>query len=139
MSAASSVRATVAVITAATTPPLLEMSLSRFPDSRAFPLKLPSSSATGAGKVVWKNPLLRCIWQVYRSGVWRTLPRPCVAPKSLPPPSVSWISKHMSTSMIGVTIHCRVGVIRVSMCTGSICAVTGAGSLKMWPFWLRLR
>jgi len=31
------------------------------------------------------------------------------------------------------------GAIRTSMWTGSICAETGAGSLKMWPFWWRLQ
>ena len=34
---------------------------------------------------------------------------------------------------------CKVGGIRMSMWMGSICAETGAESLKMWPFWWRLR
>ena len=34
---------------------------------------------------------------------------------------------------------CKVGAIRTSMWTGSICAETGAESLKMWPFWWRLQ
>ena len=33
--------------------------------------------------------ILKCTWQVYPSGVWRTSPRPCGAARSLPPPSVS--------------------------------------------------
>ena len=38
---------------------------------------------------MWKRLLLKCTWQVYPSGVWRTSPRPCGAASSLPPPSVS--------------------------------------------------
>ena len=30
---------------------------------------------------------------------------------------------------------CKAGGIRMSMWMGSICAATGAESLKIWPFW----
>ena len=36
-----------------------------------------------------EEALMKCTWQVYPSGVWRTSPRPCGAARSLPPPSVS--------------------------------------------------
>ena len=47
--------------------------------------------------------------------------------------------KRISTLKIGGTALCKVGDIRVSMWMGSTCAVTGAESLKMWPFWWRSR
>ena len=49
------------------------------------------------------------------------------------------VYEHMSTSRIGGTALCKVGAIRMSMWMGSTCAVTGAESLKMWPFWWRSR
>ena len=36
-----------------------------------------------------KRLSLRCTWQAYLFGVWRTSPRCCGAVRSLPPPSVS--------------------------------------------------
>ena len=43
----------------------------------------------------------------------------------------------MSTLRNGVTALCRVAAIRMSMWMASICAETGAESMKMWPFWLQ--
>ena len=37
------------------------------------------------------------------------------------------------------TVLCKVDDIRMSMWMGSTCAEIGAESLKMWPFWWRLR
>ena len=79
MSAMSSARATAAATTTAASLPLPEMSRSRYPSSREFPLKLPSLSGTVAGKAAWKRLSSRCIWLAYPSGVWRTSPRPCGA------------------------------------------------------------
>jgi len=39
----------------------------------------------------------------------------------------------------GGIAHCRAAAIRTSMWMVSICAATGAGSMKMWPFWLHCR
>ena len=39
--------------------------------------------------------------------------------------------------LAGVSV--QVGAIRMSMWMGSTCAEIGAESLKMWPFWWRLR
>ena len=49
------------------------------------------------------------------------------------------IRKRMSTLRTGGTALCKVGAIRMSMWMGSTCAEIGAESLKMWPFWWRLR
>ena len=38
-----------------------------------------------AGRAAWKRRSLRCTWQAYPFGVWRILPRPSGAAKSLPP------------------------------------------------------
>ena len=68
-SARNSARATAAGTIAATSPPLLGMSLSRYPSSKGSPLKPLLSSGTAAGRAVWKKLSLRCIWQAYLSGV----------------------------------------------------------------------
>ena len=68
---------------------LLEMSRSRCPSSRVSLLRLPSLNGTAVGRAVWKRLSLRCTWQAYPSGVWRTLLRPCGAARFRPPPSVS--------------------------------------------------
>ena len=60
-SATSSSRATAVATTAATSPPLPEMSPSRFPNSRRFPLRQLLSSGTAAGRAAWKRLSLRCI------------------------------------------------------------------------------
>ena len=44
---------------------------------------------SAAGKAVWKKRSLRCTWQVYPSGGWRTSPRPCGAVRCRRPPSVN--------------------------------------------------
>ena len=51
----SSVRGIAAATTTAISPPLPEISPSRCPSSRAFPLKLPSLSAIAVGRAVWKR------------------------------------------------------------------------------------
>ena len=63
--------------------PLPGMSPSRCQNSKESPLRPPSLSGTAAGKAVWKKRSLRCTWQVYPSGGWRTSPRPCGATKSI--------------------------------------------------------
>ena len=73
-----------AATTTVTLPPLPGMSLSRYLSSKEYPLKLPSLNGIAAGRAVWKRLLLKCTWQVYPSGVWRTSPRPCGAARSLP-------------------------------------------------------
>ncbi len=88
-SAMNSARATAAATTAATSPPLLEMLPSRFPNSRESLLKPPSLSGIAAVKAAWKKLSLRCIWQAYPSGAWRILPRLCGAARCLRPPSVN--------------------------------------------------
>ena len=56
------------------------------------------------------------------------------------PSTISELNKKpMSTLRIGVTAPCRAAAIRTSMWMGSICAETGAESMKMWPFWWQLR
>ena len=42
-------------------------------------------------------------------------------------------------ALIGVTVLCKAGGIRMSMWMGSICAATGVESLKMWPSWWQSR
>ena len=50
-----------------------------------------------------------------------------------------WGSKVSPATISGGTALCKVGAIRMSMWMGSTCAEIGAESLKMWPFWWRLR
>jgi hypothetical protein len=40
----------------------------KYLNSKAFPLKLPSSNDIAAGKARWKKPSLKCIWLVFLSG-----------------------------------------------------------------------
>ena len=61
----------------------------KVPSSKGSPLRPLSLSGIAVGRAVWKKPSLRCTWQVYPSGVWKTLQKPCGAAKSLPLPSVS--------------------------------------------------
>ena len=49
--------------------------------------------------------------------------------------SPSTIRKRMSTLKIGGTALYKADGIRMSMWMESICAATGAESLKMYPFW----
>ena len=46
-------------------------------------------SGIAAGRAAWKRLSLRCTWPAYPSDVWRTLPRPSGAARSLPPLSVN--------------------------------------------------
>ena len=69
--------------------------------------------------VCWVENIIEALW----------------GPRCLPPPSASLIRRPMFTLKIGEIVICKVGVIRMSMWMGSICAETGAGSMKMWPFW----
>lgn len=89
ISAMNSARTIAAATTTAILPPLPEMSPSRCLSSKGSPLRPPLLSGTAAGRVVWKKPLLRCTWQEYLSGEWRTLPRPYGAARYRPPPSVN--------------------------------------------------
>ena len=84
-SAEMSVRATAAATTAGISPLLPETSLSRCPSSRGSHLRQLLLNGIAAGRAVWRRPLLRCTWQAYPFGVWRILPRPSGAAKSLPP------------------------------------------------------
>ena len=57
----------------------------KVPNSKGFLLKPPSLSGIAAGRAAWKKPSLRCTWPAYPCAVWRILPRPSGAAKSLPP------------------------------------------------------
>lgn len=74
MSAMSSARATAVTTTTAASPPLPEMSPSRFPNSRGFPLKLSSLNGIAAGRAAWKRLSLRCTlcWSVLGCDIWST-------------------------------------------------------------------
>ena len=53
-----------------------------FPASRASPSRLPSLSATAAGRAAWRRPSSRCIWLVFLCVVWRTLQKLCGAARN---------------------------------------------------------
>ena len=55
------------------------------------------------------------------------------------PATISELNKKAYVHIEGGTALCKVGAIRMSMWMGSTCAEIGAESLKMWPFWWRLR
>ena len=78
----SSARATAVATTIATSPQLP----SRCPSSNGSPLRQLSLSSTAAGRAARKKFSLKCTWQ---TGVWRTLPRPCEAARSLQLPSAN--------------------------------------------------
>ena len=52
----------------------------KVPNSRGSPLRPLLLSGTAAGRAAWKKLSLKCTWQMYLSGAWRTLlpttPRP---------------------------------------------------------------
>ena len=61
----------------------------KVPKLKGSPLRPLSLSGIAVGRAVWKKPSLRCTWQVYPSGVWRTSQKRFGAVKYLHPPSVS--------------------------------------------------
>lgn len=57
------------------------------------------------------------------------------------PATTSELNKktYVHIERIGVTAPYRAAFTPMSMWPGPICATTGAESLRMWPFWWRLR
>lgn len=69
--------------------------------------------------VCWVENIIEALW----------------GPRCLPPPSASLIRRPMFTLKIGATVPYRAVNVRMFTWMVFICAETGAGSMKMWPFW----
>ena len=61
----------------------------KVPKLKGIPLRPLSLSGIAVGRAAWKRRSLRCTWQVYLSGVWRTSQKRFGAARCLRPPSVS--------------------------------------------------
>ena len=85
----SSAKVTTAAITAAISLPPLEMSPSRYPNSKGYSFRPLSVSGIAGGEAVRKRPLSRCTWPEHLSDVWRTLQKHWKTAKCHPPLSVN--------------------------------------------------
>ena len=127
-----------ATMTGTIPPPLGDVTL-HVPRLKGVCFKQPSLSDIAGERAAWRKRSSRCTLPVFPCAVWRILPRPFGAARYLPS-TISELNKKAYVPIgVGATGLCKVGAIRTSMWMGSICAETGAESLKMWPFWWRLQ